>query len=391
MTLQIHADYYMVQILHISDTHLGCEHRGSKSRRKDFRDSFKACVDIAIENEYDAVIHTGDLFHRNTPRPSEVDFCMRHLRRLEKNDIPIYFVLGNHEIMKVSDVQWIEMIEGSLSNVYLLGENPYMVDNVALYGVDYSSNLEADSIDLQKNNAKFAIFCVHQEISDMVGYETSSISSEELVEELPRWIDLVAAGDIHKREMRDVNGTEVSYAGSPERTQLSQDGNRTICKIYVEDDKLMTKTIDISYRKENIPRPLHKSSITLQKDTTKDDIREKIISVAEGDPSGKMLDIDVEGEPPSDLSTGEVRSMGFDLGAEIMSVSGLSGSEFDLSVEQSEVSDEKTTNQLIEDSIRDSADDDDIREFAVDIVNEQTNEPREYIHDIIDGDKDEVQ
>lgn len=379
----------MTKILHISDTHLGCEHRGSESRREDFRESFEVCINIALKNKYDAVIHTGDLFHRNTPRPSEVDFCMQQLRRLEEKDIPVHFVLGNHEIMKISDVQWIEMIERSLDNVHLLGEHPHLIQDVALYGVDYSSSLETDDIDLEKTDKEFAIFCVHQEISDMVGYRTSSITSEELVEKIPDWIDLVAAGDIHKRESKDVDGTEVSYAGSTERTQLSQDGNRTVCEIYIHKGRMMTETIDISDRADNVPRPLNRSSITLQEDSSKDNIREKIISAAQGNPSGKMLDIQVQGNPPSDLSTGDIRSMGFDLGAEIMSVNGLSDSDFDLEIEDSELSDEKTTNQLIEESIRESTKDDDIREFAIDVLKDQTDNPRQYLHDMInDGDNE---
>ena len=57
-----------MKFLHVTDTHLGYNQYGLEERGQDFFDVFKEAVDIAIENEVDFILHTGDFFH--TSRPS---------------------------------------------------------------------------------------------------------------------------------------------------------------------------------------------------------------------------------------------------------------------------------------------------------------------------------
>ena len=70
----------MTRIVHISDTHLGHRQYGSDVRRQDFIEGFAAGVERAIEHDADAMIHTGDLFHRRTPPLPEVNQCIDILR-----------------------------------------------------------------------------------------------------------------------------------------------------------------------------------------------------------------------------------------------------------------------------------------------------------------------
>lgn len=52
----------MTTVAHISDIYLGNRQYGSDVRREDFIDVFNAAVEATIDA--DAIIHTGDLFHR---------------------------------------------------------------------------------------------------------------------------------------------------------------------------------------------------------------------------------------------------------------------------------------------------------------------------------------
>ena len=99
----------MTQILHISDTHLDKRQYGNDLRRADFADAFDASVDIAINEDVDAVIHTGDLFDDPTPSVPAVNRCLDTIGRLEDAGIPFLAIVGNHE--RKREEQWMDIIK----------------------------------------------------------------------------------------------------------------------------------------------------------------------------------------------------------------------------------------------------------------------------------------
>ena len=86
-----------IRLLHISDTHLGNRQYGSDIRREDFADAFRQAIEIAIDEEVDAVIHTGDLFDTRDPRLPDLNQCIDILQQLQSTDVPFYGIVGNHE------------------------------------------------------------------------------------------------------------------------------------------------------------------------------------------------------------------------------------------------------------------------------------------------------
>ena len=87
----------MVHIAHINDTHLGNRQYDSDIRRQDFTNAFVQSVERAIERDVDAIIHTGDLFHRRTPPLPQVNQCINVLRRADDAGIPFLGIVGNHD------------------------------------------------------------------------------------------------------------------------------------------------------------------------------------------------------------------------------------------------------------------------------------------------------
>ncbi|WP_311170890.1 metallophosphoesterase [Halobellus sp. ZY16] len=83
------------KLLHLSDTHLGNRQYRSDTRRDDFTRAFETAIDRALQENVDAVIHTGDLFHRRTPSLPIVTDCIEILRKLADEDIPLQ-VRGAH-------------------------------------------------------------------------------------------------------------------------------------------------------------------------------------------------------------------------------------------------------------------------------------------------------
>jgi DNA repair exonuclease SbcCD nuclease subunit len=84
-----------LKILFFSDTHLGFDYpikpRVQKRRRGfDFFKNFRDILQKAIDEEYDLVIHGGDLFFRSKIPPLIVDLVYLELFNFAKSGIPIY-------------------------------------------------------------------------------------------------------------------------------------------------------------------------------------------------------------------------------------------------------------------------------------------------------------
>lgn len=227
----------MVRIVHISDTHLGNRQYGSDVRRQDFTDSFEAAVEHAIKHDADAILHTGDLFHRRTPPLPQVNQCIDILRRAADAEIPFYGIVGNHD--RKMDDQWLDLIERS-GTAARLGRSPTMVggsdgdddDVVALYGIDAIPSPAWESTDFSldepDNDDAYRLLCMHQLLYPPVPKIMAEYSTESVIKRLSIDIDGLALGDYHEAVSKTVESVDVWYAGSTERASIGEEGPRSI-------------------------------------------------------------------------------------------------------------------------------------------------------------------
>lgn len=95
-----------MRILHFSDTHLGFQafdrvnEAGVNAREQDVYDAFERVVNRILEARPDAVIHSGDFFHRPSPSNRALTFGLEQLRRIGQAGIPTVIIAGNHETPK---------------------------------------------------------------------------------------------------------------------------------------------------------------------------------------------------------------------------------------------------------------------------------------------------
>ncbi len=94
-----------MKILHFADLHLGVETYGHtdpttglSTRLLDFLASLDKVVDYAIENEVDLVIFCGDAYKTREPTQTQQREFARRINRLSSNDIPIFLLVGNHDL-----------------------------------------------------------------------------------------------------------------------------------------------------------------------------------------------------------------------------------------------------------------------------------------------------
>jgi exonuclease SbcD len=198
----------MTRIAHISDTHLGNRQYGSDVRRQDFIDAFENGVERAIEHDADAIIHTGDLFHRRTPPLPQVNQCIDVLRQTAEADIPFLGIVGNHD--RKMDDQWLDLIEHT-GTAARLDSSPTMVaDEVAVYGIDAVPSPAWESteftLDEPENNNAYRLLCMHQLLHPPVPEIMAEYPAESVIDRLNIDIDGLALGDYHESVSESVNG-----------------------------------------------------------------------------------------------------------------------------------------------------------------------------------------
>ena len=94
-----------MKILHFADLHLGVESYGRidpatglSSRLLDFLSALDQVVDYALENKVDLVLFCGDAYKTREPTQTQQREFAKRINRLSTNNIPIFLLIGNHDL-----------------------------------------------------------------------------------------------------------------------------------------------------------------------------------------------------------------------------------------------------------------------------------------------------
>jgi exonuclease SbcD len=94
-----------VRILHFSDLHIGVENYGRtdpetglSTRLGDFLSSLDQVVDFALTNNVDLVLMAGDAYKGRDPSQTHQREFARRLNRLSEAGIPVFLLVGNHDL-----------------------------------------------------------------------------------------------------------------------------------------------------------------------------------------------------------------------------------------------------------------------------------------------------
>ena len=213
-------------ISHISDIHLGYSQFNLQEREEDIYEIFEEAIDKSIGEHAEIIILAGDIFH--TPRPSGASIIKlaNQLKKLKERSIPVYFILGEHDINRMQDVP-VPYVFHNLRLATRLKENqPIRHGNVTIFGFDKERKTNIGSllqqlkiteklvkqqkgVDLGKNNKN--ILVLHQGLADFNRFAGELNSTD-----LPKGIDYYAMGHYHDHiEKRfDYLDGLISYPGS---------------------------------------------------------------------------------------------------------------------------------------------------------------------------------
>ena len=95
----------MLRILHFSDLHIGVENysqtdpaTGLSTRLLDFLRVLDNLVDYALNEDVDLVLFAGDAYKSRDPSQTHQRELAKRLAKLTSSGIPVYLVVGNHDL-----------------------------------------------------------------------------------------------------------------------------------------------------------------------------------------------------------------------------------------------------------------------------------------------------
>ncbi len=260
----------MLRILHFSDLHIGVENYGRmdpatglSTRLGDFLGSLDEVVEFALNQEVDLVLLAGDAYKGRDPSQTHQREFARRLHRLSSAGIPVFLLVGNHDLpnagSRANSVEIFPTLQ--VPNVHIGDQlQTYTVDTPAgplqivavpwprrgrLLTREESRGLTIDAVRTeiearmteailervsQLDPGLPAILTGHVTINgSTVGTERSMMLGNDhvlLVSAVHRpELEYVALGHIHKYQVLRREPPVVAYSGSLQRVDFSEEGD----------------------------------------------------------------------------------------------------------------------------------------------------------------------
>ena len=212
-----------MQFSHISDTHLGLTQYNSEERENDFYDSFNQAIDISIKDHVDFVIFAGDIFHTPNPSGTAIMNMAHGLKKLKKNNIESFFILGEHDISRLRSYPVPYVYHKLEFSKYIGDGKPTYFKDVLIAGfdkirknemIDYENKFKELDSKVKKHQGH-KILVLHQGIS-----EVNKFAAEISSNDLPKNFTYYAMGHLHDKFQKLYSnlGGPLAYPGSTELT-----------------------------------------------------------------------------------------------------------------------------------------------------------------------------
>ena len=242
-------DTNTIKFMHISDSHLGFNHSSfinnpSTSinlKIEDLERALEYCVNLAIKQKVDFILHTGDLFNVSRPNFTVILNCMKILEKLESRNIPFIVIAGNHDrtysITTSSPIDLLEYVKNIIpisdhETVYLPCKSKtvkitgiaYQVKEPNTKILEYSKELDEKYKD--EPDADYSILMIHQTLRNGNKGGFYLVEDEPVDENsLPSNFDYIACGHIHLIQHKShpqKPDLPIAYAGSTERVTFGE-------------------------------------------------------------------------------------------------------------------------------------------------------------------------
>jgi len=292
-----------MRILHFADLHLGVETYGSvdpatglSTRLTDVLRALDEVVEYAVGNGVDLVLFCGDAYKNRDPSQTHQREFAKRLKRLSENGIPVFLLVGNHDLpnaigrantMEIFDTLAVSRIYvGNRPDIYRIPTKQGKIQVVALPWLRRSALLsreETKNLSIEQANDQLqemmtrrlldvisdldsglpTLLAAHVSVSTAKpGSERSMVVGRDpvlLVGNLAQPVfDYVALGHVHRQQVLSEN-PPVVYAGSLERFDFGDEG---------QDKGFFVVDIELRGKKKCVSHSFHKVNarpfVTLQ-------------------------------------------------------------------------------------------------------------------------------
>ena len=211
-------------ISHISDIHLGYAQFNLQEREEDLYELFEESVDKSIHEHVEAIIFAGDIFHNPKPNGSAIIKLARELKKLKEKSIPVYFILGEHDISRTNDVPVPFLFHNLGLAKRLRPDTPIKIKDLLIYGFNKQRRSNIDNgllkpfkeiekiIKSDENKRLKKILVLHQGLSDF-----NQFAGEIFANDLPVGFNYYAMGHYHdhiQKNFSELDNSLVAYPGS---------------------------------------------------------------------------------------------------------------------------------------------------------------------------------
>lgn len=242
-------------VAHISDLHLGYSQFNLEEREEDIYATFNEAVETSVKEGAQLMIMAGDIFHTPRPNGKAVYRFAGALKKLKEKDIPVAFVLGEHDISRMRDVPFAHVFRSLGLARHLKLDEPLKVGNCNIFGADKERRSNIDSlVDRLKQAGQAAarlegkkVLVLHQGLTDL-----NKFAGELNSTDVPASFDYYAMGHYHdhiEKRYPDLGGPLV-YPGSIDLTP--SEGIKEVEKGFVMVDlsgeESLTHFIELSRR-----------------------------------------------------------------------------------------------------------------------------------------------
>jgi exonuclease SbcD len=239
-------------ISHISDIHLGYAQFNLQEREEDLYELFEESIDKSIQEHVEAIIFAGDIFHNPKPNGSAIIKLAHELKKLKEKSIPVYFILGEHDISRINDVPVPFLFHNLGLAKRLRPDTPIKMKDLLIYGFNKQRRSNIDNgllkpfkelekiIQSYENKRLKKILVLHQGLSDF-----NRFAGEIFANNLPVGFNYYAMGHYHdhiQKNFPELDNSLVAYPGS-----LDLGHNESISE--VEKGFLL---VDLSTSPENV-------------------------------------------------------------------------------------------------------------------------------------------
>jgi DNA repair exonuclease SbcCD nuclease subunit len=212
-----------MRILQLSDTHLGVRHRpllGAPpdwSRADDHRLAFERA--LALADDVDLVVHTGDLFDRSRPPRRAAEEAIALLASVARR-IPVILLRGNHDrrglhrnIPTSPGLTVVDTAERIEIRGFVIGAIPHFY---SAEGWASAARL-AEGADLLLAHQSFDGSTVPG-FRFRVGHPPETVGAQHL----PAGVRTIATGHLHPRQVVRLGDATIVHCGSTERTSFTE-------------------------------------------------------------------------------------------------------------------------------------------------------------------------